>query len=132
MQDFKYSRAKTLAQAQSTLKAASEGKFLAGGQTLLVYDFGAFALDSNRKPTYPIPKSRLSDLAGVDYALYHTLREKSTVIGPIAVMRSTMRELQVPPGKSSPYVAVKNTSAVNATAVTDTATVLTDTAPSPS
>ena len=87
----------------------------AGGQTLLVYDFGAFALDSNRIPTYPIPKSRLSDLAGVDYALYHTLREKSTAIGPIAVMRSTMRELQVPPGKSSPYVPTKNAAASNAT-----------------
>jgi hypothetical protein len=87
----------------------------AGGQTLLVYDFAAFALDSNQKPTYPIPKSRLSDLAGVDYALYHTLREKSTAIGPVAVMRSTMRELQVPPGKSSPYVPARN-AAINATA----------------
>ncbi len=86
----------------------------AGGQTLLVYDFGAFALDSNSKPTYPIPKSRLSDLAGVDYALYHTLREKSTSIGPIAVMRSTIRELQVPPGKSSPYVPTKTAAAGNA------------------
>ena len=35
MQDFKYNRAKTLAEAASTLKAAAEGKFLAGGQTLL-------------------------------------------------------------------------------------------------
>ena len=80
----------------------------AGGHTLLVYDFGTLALDGNQKPTYPIPKSRLSDLAGVDYALYHTLREKSTAVGPIAAMRSTLRELQVPPGKSSPYVSAQN------------------------
>lgn len=80
----------------------------AGGQTLLVYDFGAFALDSNQKPIYPIPKSRLSDLAGVDYALYDKLREKTMASGPIAIMRSTMRELQVPPGKSSPYLPTRN------------------------
>ena len=75
----------------------------AGGQTLLVYDFGTMALNSNRQPTYPIPKSRLSDLAGVEYALYDSLREKSLAIGTIAAMRSTLRELQVPPGKSSLY-----------------------------
>ena len=75
----------------------------AGGQTLLVYDFGTMALNSNRQPTYPIPKSRLSDLAGVEYALYDSLREKSMAIGTIAAMRSTLRELQVPPGKSSLY-----------------------------
>ena len=78
---------------------------LAGGQTMLVYDFATLALDGNAKPIYPIPKSRLSDLAGVDYALYHTLREKSTAVGSIAATRSTLRELQVPPGKSSPYIA---------------------------
>ena len=77
----------------------------AGGQTMLVYDFATLTLDGNSKPTYPIPKSRLSDLAGVDYALYHTLREKSIAVGPIAATRSTLRELQVPPGKSSPYIA---------------------------
>lgn len=80
----------------------------AGGHTLLVYDFGTLALDGNQTPIYPIPKSRLSDLAGVDYALYHSLREKSTTVGSIAAMRSTLRELQVPPGKSSPYVPPKN------------------------
>lgn len=81
----------------------------AGGQTLLVHDFGTLTLDGNRQPTYPIPKSRLSSLAGVDYALYDSLREKSTAVGPVAAMRSTLRELQVPPGKSSPYVSPKTT-----------------------
>ena len=78
---------------------------VAGGNLMLVYDFGTLTLNVDGKPTYPIPKSRLSDLAGVDYALYHTLREKSTAIGSIAATRSTLRELQVPPGKSSPYIA---------------------------
>ena len=63
----------------------------AGGNTLLVYDFGSYQLDSNQKPTYAIPKSRLSELAGVDYALYDALREKSIVVGPVTAMRSTLR-----------------------------------------
>ena len=71
-----------------------------GGHTLLAYDFGIFKLDGNRRPTYPIPRSRLSDLAGVDYGLYDDLREKTIVIGKVTAMQSTLRELQVPPGKS--------------------------------
>ncbi len=47
-----------------------------GGNVVPVYDFGAFALDGNHKPTYPIPRSRLSDLVGVDYVMYDELREK--------------------------------------------------------
>ena len=35
MQDFNYSRAKSLAEAASSLKAAADGKLLAGGQTLI-------------------------------------------------------------------------------------------------
>ena len=92
----------------------------AGGQTLLVHDFGTFMLDGNLKPTYAIPKSRLSDLAGVDYALYHTLREKSLAIGTVAATRNTLRELQVPPGKSSLYVPPQN-SVVTATATSGVA-----------
>ena len=80
----------------------------AGGNTLLVHNFGTLVFDGNRQPTYPIPSSRLSELAGVDYALYHTLREKSAVVGTVAAMGSTLRELQVPPGKSSPYQPPKN------------------------
>ena len=80
----------------------------AGGNTLLVHNFGTLALDGNRQPTYPIPKSRLSDMAGVDYALYHTLREKSAVVGAVMAMASTLRELQVPPGKSTSYLPPNN------------------------
>ena len=76
---------------------------LNGGHVLLVYDFGTFVLDGNQKPTYPIPKSRLSDLAGVDYAMYDALREKSTVIGTVLALSSDLRDLQVPPGKSTAY-----------------------------
>jgi len=89
-----------------------------GGHTLLAYDFGIFRLDSNQKPTYPIPRSRLSHLAGVDYGLYDALREKSITVGNVMAMRSTLRELQVPPGKSI-AAAKPDTSAVAATATAD-------------
>ena len=94
--------------ASDELLQAVRDYTIAGGRTLVVYDFGVFSLDNNQKPTYPIPKSRLSDLVGVDYALYDALREKTTVMGPVTAMRSTMRHLQVPPGKSIAYVASKN------------------------
>ena len=91
--------------ASNELVRAIQDYTSAGGNTMLVYDFGTFTLNSNQKPTYAIPKSRLSGLAGVDYVLYDLLREKSTTIGPVTAMRSTMRQLQVPPGKSIAYVA---------------------------
>ncbi|HYW55616.1 MAG TPA: hypothetical protein VE934_01535 [Polaromonas sp.] len=91
--------------ASEALLTAIRNYTNAGGNTLLVHDFGIFALDGNQKPTYPIPRARLSDMAGVDYGLYDVLREKSTVVGPVSAMRSTMRALQVPPGKSIPHVA---------------------------
>ena len=60
MQDFKYSRAKSLADAQSTLKAAAEGKYLAGGQTLLPVLKQRLASPSNL-----IDLSGVADLAGI-------------------------------------------------------------------
>ncbi len=96
----------------------------AGGNTLLVHDFGIFALDGNQKPTYAIPRARLSDLAGVDYGLYDDLREKSTVVGPVTAMRSTLRALQVPPGKSISYVADDGPAASSADAPSPLSTYL--------
>ena len=91
--------------ADNTLLKSIRDYTQAGGHTLLVYDFGALSLDFNSKPVYSIPKSRLSDLAGVNYVLYDSLRDKSTSVGSVAATRNTLRELQVPPGKSSPYIA---------------------------
>ena len=89
--------------ASDTIIGTVRNYVSSGGHAMLVHDFGTYALDGNQKLTYPIPKSRLSDLAGVDYMLYDALREKSTVLGPITAMRSTLRALQVPPGKSIPF-----------------------------
>lgn len=80
-----------------------------GGRTMLVFDFGALT-SLNGVPVYPIPKSRLSDLAGVDYVLYDALREKTTGLGPVTAYRSVMRSLMVPPGKSTPFLGMTSTS----------------------
>jgi hypothetical protein len=76
-----------------------------GGRTFLTFDFGALTLNGALQPVYPIPRSRLSDLAGVDYVLYDDLRDRTVGLGPVTAMRSMLRELQVPPGKSMPYPA---------------------------
>ncbi len=73
-----------------------------GGHTMLVYDFGALER-INGMAFYAMPTSRMSALAGVDYVLYETLRAKTTGWGPVRALKSTMRELLVPPGKSMPY-----------------------------
>jgi hypothetical protein len=76
----------------------------AGGKTLLVFDFGALTLAGD-VPVYPVPRSRLSPLAGVDYVLYDQLGERTTGLGPVTATRSTLRSLLVPPGKSMPLPA---------------------------
>ena len=88
--------------ASDTLIDAVRSYTQAGGQTLLSFDFGALTLVGD-VPVYPVPKSRLSDLAGVDYVLYDSLRERTTGLGPVVGRRSTLRALLVPPGKSMPY-----------------------------
>lgn len=78
----------------------------AGGRTMLTYDFAALTLNGAGQPVYPIPQSRLSDLAGVNYVLYDALRGNTVGLGPITAMRTTMRDLLVPPGKSVAYTGV--------------------------
>jgi len=89
--------------ATDELITAVRSYVTAGGRALLSYDFGALTLNGNDQPVYPIPKSRLSDLAGVDYVLYDSLLGQMVGLGPVVGMRSTLRELLVPPGKSVPY-----------------------------
>lgn len=75
----------------------------AGGKVLLTFDFGALTLTPDGVPVYPIPKSRLSDMAGVDYILYDQLRDRTTGLGPVTAMSSMLRTMRVPPGKSMAY-----------------------------
>lgn len=75
----------------------------AGGRTMLVYDFAALVKNAEGEPVYPIPASRLSDLAGVDYILYDKYLDGVVGLGPVVGPVGTLRELLVPPGKSVPY-----------------------------
>ncbi len=88
-----------------------------GGRTFLTFDFAALTLNGAQQPVYPIPRSRLSDLAGVDYVLYDQLLDRTVGLGPVTAMRSMLRELLVPPGKATPYpaAAARQTSLAMAT-----------------
>jgi hypothetical protein len=76
-----------------------------GGHLMLVYDAAVESLQG----FYSSDRSRLSDLAGVDYALYKTLGsatiQSSDVTGGIPLMD----ELGVPPGKYFPFIQPKPT-----------------------
>lgn len=83
--------------ADDTLIDAIRGHTQRGGRTLLVFDFGALLPSGFYPATGP---SRLSDLAGVQYLMYDTLRDRTSGLGPVRAARSTLRQLLVPPGKS--------------------------------
>lgn len=72
-----------------------------GGNILLVYDAGAL----NSAGFYVTPKSRFSDLVGVDYVLYDQLLDRTIGLGPVIGLASTLRSLLIAPGKSMPYTA---------------------------
>jgi len=120
-------------QASDAVVAAVSDYTQQGGRTLLVFDFGALTL-LNGTPVYPVPKSRLSALAGVDYVLYDALRERTTGLGPVTGLRSTLRALQVPPGKSLPFTGLASGStllALSSSTSTTTTTTNTTTLGSP-
>lgn len=89
-------------QATDALLAAVQQYTEQGGKTLLVFDFGVLTMAGD-VPVYPIPRSRLSAMAGVEYVLYEELRDRTTGLGPVVAGRSTLRSLLVPPGKSLPF-----------------------------
>ena len=72
-----------------------------GGNILLVYDAGAL----NPAGFYAVPKSRFSDMVGVDYVLYDQLLDRTVGLGPVTGLVSTLRSLLVGPGKSMPHTA---------------------------
>ncbi len=72
-----------------------------GGHLMLVYDAAAESLQG----FYPGDKSRLSDLAGVDYALSKTLGSSMIQAGDVGGDISVMDDLTIPPGKYFPFVA---------------------------
>jgi peptidoglycan/xylan/chitin deacetylase (PgdA/CDA1 family) len=70
-----------------------------GGNIMLVYDAGALTASG----FYAVPKSRFSALVGVDYVLYDQLLDRTVGLGSVFGPVSTLRALQVPPGKSMLY-----------------------------
>ena len=67
-------------QQASDVFIATLHRFVAdGGKLMLVYDAGTFSLSG----AYAAGRSRLSDLAGVDYALYDKLGDKTTQWGTV-------------------------------------------------
>jgi hypothetical protein len=72
-----------------------------GGNLMLVYD----AATKSIQGFYPSDRSRLSDLAGVDYALYKNLGNATIHAGGMTSTIQLMKQLGVPPGKYFPFLA---------------------------
>ncbi|AJX31523.1 polysaccharide deacetylase family protein [Burkholderia oklahomensis] len=105
--------------ADDTLLTAIQNYALNGGHVMLVYDFGVLTSTG----FYPVPQSRFSAMAGVSYVLYDSLGGNMIGLGPVTGMGSTLRTLQIPPGKSMTWPTTSSTSGSTATAVTTSASV---------
>lgn len=110
--------------ASDALVTAIQAYVTQGGTVMLTYDFGAL----NSAGFYPVPKSRFSALAGVDYVLYDQLLDRTVGLGPVVGNQSVLRLLQVPPGKSIAYTAASTTTtsatAASASGTNSSATTL--------
>ncbi|MFZ0466790.1 MAG: polysaccharide deacetylase family protein [Candidatus Acidiferrales bacterium] len=73
----------------------------AGGKLLLVFDAGTESMGG----FYAGSRSRFSDLAGVDYALYKRLGSKTIALGEVSGTIPVMNDLGVPAGKYYPLSA---------------------------
>jgi hypothetical protein len=80
-----------------------------GGKLMLVYDAATLSLEGK----YAAGPARFSDLAGVNYAQYDTLREKSVVWSSVSGARQTLLQLGIPPGKYYPFGAATSGSRAN-------------------
>lgn len=70
-----------------------------GGQLLVCYD----ALSSTSGGDRPEGRALLSELVGVDYALFDTLGTGEIAYGPVLGTEESMAQLQIPPGKPVPW-----------------------------
>ncbi len=89
-------------QQASDLLVGSIERFVAkGGSLLLVFDAGTLSSSGRYAPG----RSRFSELAGVDYALYDKLGDKTIQWSQLSGMNSVVRQLEIPPGKYYPLQA---------------------------
>jgi hypothetical protein len=70
-----------------------------GGRLMLVYDAGTLS-PSGR---YAHGQSRLSDLAGIDYALYDRLQDNAIEWGNVSGSAELFERMNIPPGKYYPF-----------------------------
>lgn len=97
-------------QQASDLFVVTLHRFVAeGGKLMLVYDAGTFSLNG----TYAAGRSRLSDLAGVDYALYDKLGDKTIAWSKVTSTNAIVNQMEIPPGKYYPFYAETETTAPN-------------------
>ncbi|KVE44405.1 polysaccharide deacetylase family protein [Burkholderia sp. BDU5] len=112
--------------AADALVTAIQNYALNGGHVMLVYDFGVLTSTG----FYPIPQSRFSAMAGVSYVLYDSLGGNMIGLGPVTGMGSTLRTLQIPPGKSMTWPTTSSTTGSTTTAVKTSASVSVAASPS--
>ncbi len=87
-------------QQASDLFIAAVRRYVAhGGHLMLVYDAGTFTPEGR----YAKGWSRLSDLAGVDYALYDRLQNDTIHWGGISGNSAIVNQMDIPPGKYYPF-----------------------------
>jgi len=94
-------------QQASDLFIAAVRRYVAGGgHLMLVYDAGTFTPEGR----YAKGWSRLSDLAGVDYALYDKLQNDTIHWGGVSGNSSVVTQMDIPPGKYYPFRSPDNSS----------------------
>lgn len=85
-------------EASDLLVSAIHEYVSAGGKLMLVYDAGT----KSQEGFYTGDRSRFSNLAGVDYALYKTLHGKMIQSASVGSTIPEMDQLGIPPGKYYP------------------------------
>jgi hypothetical protein len=84
--------------ASDLLLSAIRDYVATGGKLMLVYD----AATKSEEGYYPGDQSRLSNLAGINYALYKVLRDGMIQLADVGGTIPVMERLGVPPGKYFP------------------------------
>jgi hypothetical protein len=98
-------------QQASDLFVATLHRFVAdGGKLMLVFDAGTFSLNG----TFAHGRSRMSDLAGVDYALYDKLGDKTIQWNKVTSTNAVVDQMEIPPGKYYPFHAETGTATATA------------------
>jgi len=96
-------------QASDYLIAGVRRFVASGGKLMLVYDAGTLSPQGRYAPG----GSRLSDLAGVDYAFYDKLQDKAIQWDSIRTSSAVLRRMNIPPGKYYPFQSEPSTAAAN-------------------